>query len=123
MERKLICAVYTAIILLGSGCAPLREFQAKRQIRRGEELLKNDDLEAALAAFQEAAKLSPQMSVPHSKLGLIFRRMGEYEQAIQSFAEAIRRNPFSFDDTFNLAQLYHFTKRVKDAIQAYLHAV
>src|SRR3990172_10184825 len=55
-------------------------------------------------------------------MGTIYRRKGEYEPAISAFAEAIRRNPFSFDDTFNLAQLYHFTLRVKEAIQAYLHA-
>ena len=63
----------------------------------------SDELEEALAAFQEAARLDPQLAVAHSNMGRIYRRMGEYEQAIDSFVEAVRRNPFSFDDTFNLA--------------------
>ena len=48
MEQKLIAAVYTAIIVCAGGCASLREVEAQRQVRRGEALLKNDDLEAAL---------------------------------------------------------------------------
>ena len=79
-------------------------------------------MEAALAEFQAAAELDPQLAVAHSNMGLIYRRMGEYDRAIDCFVEAIRRNPFSFSDTLNLARLYHFTKRIKNAIQAYLHA-
>src|SRR3990172_1438479 len=78
-------AACLTVMLLACGCASIRQVQARQQLRRGEECLKHDDLEAALAAFQEAAKLSPQMAVAHSNLGLIYRRMGEYEQAIGSF--------------------------------------
>ena len=52
-----------------------------------------------------------------------YTEAAEYDQAVACFVEALRRDPFSFDDTFNLAQLYHFMKRVREAIQAYLHAV
>ncbi len=112
----------TQLVLLAAGCVTIRDFQAEQHVRRGEELMQRDDLENALVEFQEAARLSPEMAVAHSGMGTIYRRLGEYEQAIECFVLALQRNP-SFDDTFNLAQLYHFTQRVKEAIQTYLQAV
>ncbi|MBI1826714.1 MAG: tetratricopeptide repeat protein [Planctomycetes bacterium] len=106
-----------------AGCAPVQKFEAKREVRHGNALLAKDDLESALAAFQEAARLDPKLAVPHSKMGTIYRRKGEYDQAIHSYTEAVRRDPYSFDDTLNLGQLYQFMNRLREAIQAYLHAV
>ncbi|MCH7807718.1 MAG: tetratricopeptide repeat protein, partial [Planctomycetes bacterium] len=107
---------------LSLGCTVVRRYEAKRHVHRGESLLEVHDLEAALAEFEAAAELAPQMAIAHSKMGIIYRRLGDYEQAIDCFVQAIRRNPFSFDDTLSLAQLYHFTHRITEAIQAYLHA-
>lgn len=116
-----LAAVFT--VLVADGCVVVRQHRAKRHVDRGVTLLAAQELETALLEFQAAARLDPQLAVAHSRMGVIYRRMGEYPEAIDCFIEAIRRNPFSFDDTFNLAQLYHFTHRVKEAIQAYLHAV
>jgi len=106
-----------------AGCASVQRFQAKREVRQGNALLADDDLESALAKFQEAARLDPKLATPHSKMGAIYRRKGEYDQAIHSFTEAVRRDPYSFSDTLNLGQLYQFMNRLREAIQAYLHAV
>lgn len=111
------------VLVLCAGCQSVRESQARRHLERGETLMAEDDLQAALAEMQAAAQLDPQLAVVHSKLGAIYRRMGQYEEAIESFVDAVRRNPFSFEDTVNLAQLYFMTQRVRDAVQAYLHAV
>ena len=110
------------VLMAGSGCALIREQQASQRVDRGEQLLTEDDLEAALVAFQEAAELNPQLAIAHSRLGVIYERMGEYERAIEAFARALRWQPFSFLDTMSLARLYHFTKRLGDAVEAYLHA-
>ena len=114
---------YFLLLLTMTGCASIREYRARRAVTRGDALLVSDDLQAALAEFQEAAQLAPQLAVAHSKMGLIYRRVGEYEQAIDCFIEAVHHNPSSFEDTIHLARLYHFTQRIKEAIQAYLHAV
>lgn len=104
-------------------CTRIKHWQAARRVQIGNTLLEADDLEAALVEFQQAAALDPQLAVAHSRMGVIYRRMGEYDQAVACFAGALRRDPRSFDDTLNLAQLYHFMHRLKDAVQAYLHAV
>ncbi len=116
-------ALLLAIGVLLTGCQPIRRYEAKRHVASGDSLVAQDDLESALKEFQAAAELDPQMATAHSRMGVLYRRLGEYDLAIDAFVEAIRRDPFSFDDTFNLAQLYHFSKRLADAVRAYLHAV
>lgn len=112
-----------AFLATASGCKVIETHVAKHRIERGDALVEAQDLDAALKEFEAAAEIAPQMAVAHSRMGVIYRRVGDYSKAIDCFIEAIRRDPFSFDDTLNLAQLYHFTDRIKDAIQAYLHAV
>jgi tetratricopeptide (TPR) repeat protein len=109
--------------LVVTGCSAARRLFAQHRVSRGEAHLVAYDMEAALAEFRAAAELDPQLAVAHSRMGVIYRRMGEYDAAIDCFVEAVRHDPFSFNDAFNLGQLYHFTERVKEAIQAYLHAV
>ncbi len=111
-----------ALLCAGSGCTLVKQHQAGLRVEQGEQLLAEEDLEAALVEFEAAAELHPQMAVAHSRMGVIYQRMGEYERAIDCFANAIRNNPFSFGDTLSLARLYHFTKRLHDAVEAYLHA-
>jgi tetratricopeptide (TPR) repeat protein len=125
-ERAVWAALPVAMVLAvagAGGCAVVQQYRANQHIDRGEVLLAAQDLEGALAEFEAAAALAPQVAVAHSRMGLIFRRMGEYDQAIDCFIAAIRRDPFSFSDTLNLAELYHFLGRVQEAVQAYLHAV
>ncbi|MCH7812660.1 MAG: tetratricopeptide repeat protein [Planctomycetes bacterium] len=116
------CLALVTLSAGASGCALVRQYQAHGHVDQGERLFAQEDIEAALAEFQAAAELDPHMAVAHSRMGVIYQRMGEYEQAIRCFVNALRNNPFSFNDTLNLARLYHFSKRLDDAVEAYLHA-
>ncbi len=115
--------VLCALIGQGLGCTAVRNYHADVRVRRGDALLAQDDLDAALAEFEAAARLAPQKAEPHSRMGTIYKTWGSFERAIDCFVEALRRNPVSFDDTFHLAQLYQLTERVADAIRAYLYAI
>lgn len=121
-HRRTAGALLIVLLPILAGCAALEHRQAQLHVEKGEQLLARDDLEAALAEFEAANALDPQLAVAHSKMGIIYRRMGQYDRAIDCFANAVRFNPFCFEDTFALAQLYHFTKRLHDAVQAYLQA-
>ena len=118
-----LSASLLVVMTVGAGCATIRGMRARQRLQVAEALFADEDFEEALAEFQSAAELDPQSAIAHSRMGVIYRRMGDYESAIDAFVEAVRRNPFSFDDAFDLARLYHFTKRLADAVQAYLHAV
>jgi len=120
--RAAAAVVLVPAVIGGSGCELVRQQQAGVRVVHGRQLLEQDDLESALVEFQAAVELDPQLAVAHSNMGVIYQRMGEYEQAIKCFANALRNDPFSFRDTLSLARLYHFTKRLHDAVEAYLHA-
>ncbi|MCO6436608.1 MAG: tetratricopeptide repeat protein [Phycisphaerae bacterium] len=122
-RRRIFSTAAILSILLLSGCAVVRKHQAKRHVARGDELLQADHLDEALAEFEAAAEVAPQLAVVHSRLGNLYERMGDYTRAIDAFVEAVRRDPRSFDDTFSLARLYQLTNQLVDAIRAYLHAV
>ena len=119
-SKLLVCAL---VMLAGGRCAVVREQLANHYVRRGEHFLERQNVEAALASFQEASMLAPHLAVAHSKMGTIYRQLGEYDQAIDCFVGAVRRDPSSFEDSFDVAQLYHFMDRIREAIQSYLHAV
>src|SRR5262249_17299783 len=103
----LVCASALAIT---SGCAlpdtPFAATRANEYTQRGAQKLENKDYEAALAQFQAAIELNPNLAVAHSKIGYIERHKGNYEAAAESYEQAVRLNPKSFDDTFSLAQVY-----------------
>ncbi|MGD2108209.1 MAG: tetratricopeptide repeat protein [Phycisphaerae bacterium] len=112
-----------SFLLVIAGCSTVQTVRAKWHIYRGENFIAAEQFETALRQFEKAAELAPQLPKTHSRMGFIYRKLGEYERAVDCFVEAIRRDPFSFDDALNLAQLYDLMERITDAIQAYLHAV
>lgn len=125
IRRTNILLLVFPLGLLGfsSGCAVVDTYRANVHIHRGQALLAEEDLAAALAEFEAAARIAPEMAVAHSHLGTLYRRLGDLEKAVDAFVEAIRYNPSSFEDTFSLAQIYHLLNKGRQAIQAYLHAV
>ena len=109
--RAPLVVVLAALAVSVIGCASIREGQALQHVAAGDRLLAQDDLQAALKEFEAAAALDPQLAVTHTKMGVIYRRMGDYNRAIDCFAIAVRYNPFSFDDTFALGQLAKSVRR------------
>lgn len=113
--------------LVACGCAPIeqriRTYHAERSIRRGEQLLAAEDLDSALAAFEQAVRLDSGAAVAHSQMGAIYRKLGKLDKAIECFSNAIGANPRAFEDMINLAQLYIITHRLKDAVEVYLAAL
>lgn len=108
------------------GCAkPLTPFAATRAgilARQGEQRLKAEDYDAALAEFRQAVELNPKLAIAHSRIGLIAKLKGDLQAAAEAYAKAVKLDPQNFEDAFSLAQLYHQMVRVADAVRAYMHA-
>ncbi len=49
-------------------------------------------LDEAVAAYQKAVKLEPELST-HNNLGVLYDRQGQYDQAIQEFEKALKLDP------------------------------
>ena len=114
--------IVVVVSMTASGCSLVNRHRAEQRTEEGLRLLEADDLDAALVEFRDALALDPRSGVAHSRLGEIYRRQGNYEEAAEHLAEAVKINPSSYEDTFGLAQVYHLMSRLREAVKAYLHA-
>ena len=90
------------LIMLGSG-QPLavRAIQGRtvthqksqNDFARGVQLQQSGDLEGARQAYEAALKWAPRRVDALSNLGLVFSRMGQYEQAIRLYLKALAIDP------------------------------
>jgi len=65
----------------------------KDALRRGHVAVLRGRLDAALAAYGEAAEIAPERSLPHASLGGVLQRLGKSEEALASYGLALDRGP------------------------------
>ncbi|HVX12534.1 MAG TPA: tetratricopeptide repeat protein [Pirellulales bacterium] len=81
------------------------------------------DLGAMREAVQylgRAAALAPTDAGPHRLMGLIWKQLGKYSDALEAFQESLRRNPHQADamaDRYEIAECLHFLKRHDEALE------
>jgi tetratricopeptide (TPR) repeat protein len=71
---------------------PLFE-QYKDALRRGHVALAGDELEAALAAYREAARLVTDRPLPYASMGAVLQRLGRGEEALAAYDRAVALAP------------------------------
>jgi tetratricopeptide (TPR) repeat protein len=71
---------------------PLFE-QYKDALRRGHLALLGDELDAALAAYRDAAALVPDRPLPYASIGAVLDRLGRTEEALAAYDRAIALAP------------------------------
>ena len=77
----------------------------------------------ALEGLQQVITLSPQLSVPHNNLGILYRRKGLLDKAIEEYKEAIRLKADYADAYNNLGIAYKEKGLFKEAELAYREAL
>jgi tetratricopeptide (TPR) repeat protein len=76
-------------------------------------------LEAALAEYEEAARLDPRAPAIRSSIGFLLMRLGRFGEAIEPLAEALRLDPAHRESRFHLSNAYTQTGRYDDAIESW----
>ncbi|HYL41103.1 MAG TPA: tetratricopeptide repeat protein, partial [Candidatus Binatus sp.] len=71
---------------------PLFE-QYKDALRRGHVALLGDELETALAAYEEAAALVPDRPLPYASMGAVLARLGRHDDALAAVDRALAIAP------------------------------
>jgi len=72
---------------------------------KGAEALVNKDLTKAYAYFKSATLMEPKFSSAWANLGILYKRIGHFESAKQSYRHAIKVNPENYTAMSNLALL------------------
>jgi tetratricopeptide (TPR) repeat protein len=79
----------------------------RRYLLRAEVYVAREEWEAALAAFGQAASLSPWDPVPYYQMGWVLdQKLGDRELAITTFQQALQINPDYVSPRLALGQLY-----------------
>ncbi len=67
--------------------------QYKDALRRGHVAALRGRLDAAAAAYREAARVAPDRALPHVGLGGVLARLGRSDEALTAYGSALERSP------------------------------
>jgi tetratricopeptide (TPR) repeat protein len=67
--------------------------QYKDALRRGHVAALRGRLDAAVAAYREAARVAPDRALPYVGLGGVLARLGRSDEALTAYATALERSP------------------------------
>ena len=85
MKRSMLAALLVVGLVL-AGC----QSEAEKHVIVGDELQGQGRFEEAIAEYDEAIRLDPQLAVAYNNRGLGYKRLGQPQRAIQDLDEAIR---------------------------------
>jgi FkbM family methyltransferase len=88
-------------------------------VNYGNALVTAGQAEAGLAAYREAAALSPSAAAPRLALGRALSLMGRADEAILAYQEAVRLEPGAIEAWFQIGNLHAQKGRPAEAEAAY----
>ena len=100
-----------------------RRAEGDRAAVQGITLAESGMHEQALAEFERAIRVNPQLVVAYVGAGQMHQELGDYVSAESRFSEATRMDPTNFDAHFGLGLSLQLMDRVSESIRAYLAAL
>jgi tetratricopeptide (TPR) repeat protein len=100
--------------------------RARELLERGKELYRPDQDEEAVASFQEALKLDPDLAEAHFRLGLGYQALGkreesesEYKKAVETYRKYLADHEDDSEAHYDLGQTYAGLGQYSEAIREY----
>jgi tetratricopeptide (TPR) repeat protein len=81
------------------------------------------DLERAMAEFQRAIEINPELTEAQLGVGDLLANSGNWEAAEPYYATAARIEPRNYDAQYKHGLALHLLNRIAEAISAYLRAI
>ncbi len=110
---------WTLLLLWGISFAPAAEQTDEAAIRRysreAEQALEEKRPDAAAAALEKLAHLTPNVAEVHANLGMVYYAQGQYRKAGEAFLRAFQLNPRIADAEVMLGLCYAQTGRPEEA--------
>ena len=73
--------------------------------------------------YKEEVRKNPDDALAHNNLGVVYRKLGKNEEAIDSHKHAIRLDPDYVDAHYNLGVVYRKSGKYQEAIDSYKQAI
>lgn len=103
--------------------------QAKSLLEKGKQLYRDDQDTEAVAAFEQAVALDPDLAEGHFRLGLGYEALDkrdeaetEYKKAVETYKKHLDGNPDDAEAHYNLGQTYANLAQYSEAIREYRQA-
>ena len=100
--------------------------RARELLEQGKQLYRDDQDEQAVAAFQEAVKLDPDLAETHFRLGLGYEALGkreeseaEYKKAVEAYKKYLADHENDPEAHYDLGQTYAGLGQFSEAIREY----
>ncbi|MBX3363623.1 MAG: tetratricopeptide repeat protein [Phycisphaeraceae bacterium] len=93
------------------------------ETERARRLAAQGDDSAALAAFERAIAVNPELTVAYLGAADIYQRQGDYDRAERRYGQAAALEPGNFDAQYGHGLSLHFLNRLAEAVRAYLRAL
>jgi tetratricopeptide (TPR) repeat protein len=100
--------------------------RARELLEKGKELYRTDQDEEAVASFQEALKLDPDLAEAHFRLGLGYQALGkreesesEYKKAVETYRKYLADHEDDSEAHYDLGQTYAGLGQYSEAIREY----
>jgi len=106
----------------GAGSARLEDMRAARDrdpqyfIELGNAYAKENNFPRAVAAFEEALRLSPGLVPALNNLGNCWFMMSRFDRAIEAYRTLLAGNPANVDARFNMAYALFHQRKIKEAL-------
>lgn len=103
--------------------------QARTLLDKGKELYRDDQDTEAVAAFEQAVKLDPDLAEAHFRLALGYEALdkreeaeSQYKKAVEAYKKHLDGNPDDAEAHYNLGQTYANLGQYSEAIREYRQA-
>lgn len=96
---------------------------ATAAVQRGQRYRQSGNDEAALASFERAIEINPQLAIGYIGAAEIYRERGDYPAAEQRYATAARVEPRNFSAQYGHGLTLQLLGRLAESVRAYLRAL
>jgi tetratricopeptide (TPR) repeat protein len=96
---------------------------AKVKFEEGKDRVKEQDLDRAIACFQEAIRLQPDYVAAYNQLGNALQGLGRSDEAIAAYQKILEINPNVAAAHCNLGCIWQMQGKYEEAIAAYQRAI
>ena len=90
---------------------------------QGSEQLDEGKVDEAVATLASAIQVNPNLIMPRSLLGDIYRSRNQYALAADQYQALTQLDPYASDNYYYLGLCYQFLDRLKDSVATYLRAL
>ncbi|MFX1536419.1 MAG: tetratricopeptide repeat protein [Promethearchaeota archaeon] len=93
-----------------------------KNLEKGIELIRQVENAAAISFLKKALNSDPHNPEIFRHLGLAYFNLGNYENALSNWQNAIELDPSHHQTFWNIGHLHEIERRYRDAFEAYIQA-